>query len=363
MNAERPAEAQAESPASVSRMAGGWFFAILAAAAFSSAAMTAWRPSAAAPAVSSALAAAMVLFAVWCLYAMQASARPDFAIEASARRGAALAIGSIGLCGTGSAGGLSGVSLAFCALVICCAGAVAGLRTAVALGSFASAGIAVIGAFAPSGARGAGEPPLAVLMFLQWLVVWCGVVGGGVVARVRDQLVVGLAAHEQRFRGALRIAADRYGDQDANFRFADVTSAETGRSSASHASELGHVPWDLPEIRFTPAQLDAHRADLAVRRPFHGALTHRRDAEGRMRTISVGGEPKFGEEGVFTGSWGGSRDVTDEALARRAITASETRDRELFTRSPSPLFLHRHGLLFDATTRPRGSSAFRMPRR
>ena len=33
--------------------------------------------------------------------------------------------------------------------------------------------------------------------------------------------------------------------------------------------------------------------------------------------------------------------------AERAVVASETRYRELFARSPSPLFLHRRGVVFD----------------
>jgi PAS domain S-box-containing protein len=51
---------------------------------------------------------------------------------------------------------------------------------------------------------------------------------------------------------------------------------------------------------------------------------------------------------VFDGYRGVSRDVTDEIRAQRAFAASETRYRELFESSPSPIFLHRHGVVFDA---------------
>jgi PAS domain S-box-containing protein len=43
-----------------------------------------------------------------------------------------------------------------------------------------------------------------------------------------------------------------------------------------------------------------------------------------------------------------ARDVTDELRAQHAASASEMRYRDLFTRSPSPLLLHRRGIVFDA---------------
>jgi PAS domain S-box-containing protein len=51
---------------------------------------------------------------------------------------------------------------------------------------------------------------------------------------------------------------------------------------------------------------------------------------------------------VFDGYRGVARDVTEEIRAQRAFAASETRYRELFESSPSPIFLHRHGVVFDA---------------
>jgi PAS domain-containing protein len=63
---------------------------------------------------------------------------------------------------------------------------------------------------------------------------------------------------------------------------------------------------------------------------------------------SISGEPRYTPEGVFDGYRGVSRDVTDEIGAQRAFAASETRYRELFESSPSPIFLHRQGVVFDA---------------
>src|SRR5206468_10321573 len=73
-----------------------------------------------------------------------------------------------------------------------------------------------------------------------------------------------------------------------------------------------------------------------------------RTGAGRSRIHSVSGEPQFDEQGISVGYRGVARDVSEEVRAQRAMTASETRYRELFERSPSPLLLHRNGLVFDA---------------
>ena len=60
-------------------------------------------------------------------------------------------------------------------------------------------------ALAPAGAT----PWLPVLLF-QAVVVACSWVGGSVISRVLSHYLRSAALREQRFRGLLRIAADRY---------------------------------------------------------------------------------------------------------------------------------------------------------
>ena len=62
----------------------------------------------------------------------------------------------------------------------------------------------------------------------------------------------------------------------------------------------------------------------------------------------MSGAPRFDAAGQFTGYWGVSRDVTSEVTAQQSAAASEGRYRELFARSPSPLMLHRNGIVIDA---------------
>ncbi|MDQ6680041.1 MAG: PAS domain S-box protein, partial [Pseudomonadota bacterium] len=153
---------------------------------------------------------------------------------------------------------------------------------------------------------------------------------------------------ERRYHTLLGIAADRLWEQDRHFRFTYVASPRDPAGGAAMQDRIGLTPWQMPDCGLSEDQLDAHRADLEAHRSFSGLLVRRRDAAGRSRIHSISGEPRFDAAGMFIGYWGVTRDVTEEVDAQRAMTSSETRYRELFERSPSPLLLHRKGLVFDA---------------
>ncbi|MCE9660606.1 MAG: PAS domain S-box protein [Burkholderiales bacterium] len=149
-------------------------------------------------------------------------------------------------------------------------------------------------------------------------------------------------------REALRLVADWYWEQDREFRFTYLSDSGTPVDPAVLAQRLGRALWEIPDIGMSEAQIDRHRADLEAHRPFAGLIVRMRDSQGRVRLHSISGEPRRTPEGVFDGYRGVARDVTDEIRAQRAFAASETRYRELFESSPSPIFLHRHGIVFDA---------------
>ncbi|MEO7336683.1 MAG: PAS domain S-box protein, partial [Caldimonas sp.] len=156
------------------------------------------------------------------------------------------------------------------------------------------------------------------------------------------------AERERRYQGLLSIAADWHWELDREFRFTHVASLRDPASSAILQRRIGQTPWQVSDIGLNEAQLDELRADLEAHRHFGGLLVRRRDAHGRTRILTVSGEPRFDAAGVFLGHAGVARDVTDDVRAQREMSSSETRYRELFERSPSPLMLHRHGLVFDA---------------
>ena len=151
-----------------------------------------------------------------------------------------------------------------------------------------------------------------------------------------------------RFRHLLSMAADWYWEMDREFRFTHLAEDRPGSSGVDLNTRLGKTPWEIDGMGLSDEELDAHRADLESHRAFHGVMARRRAADGGVRFVSISGEPRFDAQGSFRGYWGVGRDVTHEVQAEQAVAATETRYRELFRRSPSPLVLHRWGRVLDA---------------
>ena len=344
----------AELPESAVRIIGRFFFGTTSAAGFASAAILTILPVGLPRAAQVALIGGLLVFAVLCALLVRASATPRFPMNFALCAVALLEMLLAALIAVALNEGVRSPALGFCALIVCVVGAITRPRVGLLLGGVAMAltaglaGLEAGGALPPGSAlmpslAPARPVPLMVVLLFQWLVLACSVIGGSIIARVLDHSVHAAAEREQRFRGLLRIAADWYWEQDAQFRFTHVSGP-----TAEGPGRVQRKPWQLTEMGLSPEQLDAHRAELEARRPFSGLLAQLRDAPGHWRSVSLSGEPKFDAHGVFSGYWGVARDVTDEARAQRAVAASEMRYRELFARSPSPLLLHRRGIVFDA---------------
>jgi PAS domain S-box-containing protein len=248
--------------------------------------------------------------------------------------------------------GVRSPTLAFCGVIACVLGALAERRYSWGVGV---AGFALVGALAALEFTGhlpapAGATPLLVVLLYQWLALGCGVIGGTLIAKLVGYSLGVAAERERRFRSLLNMSVDWYWELDADHRFTHVSSdpGASGASRRSAESPLGQRPWELRDIGLRRDEVDAHRADLEARRAFTGLLTRRTDMHGVTRFFSVSGRPRYDAGGVFKGYWGVGRDVTREIGARRAMAASESRYRELFTRSPTPLILHRRGIVIDA---------------
>ena len=193
------------------------------------------------------------------------------------------------------------------------------------------------------------EWPMAQRLELVGVLLVAATVGLAVSTwRARERRSRTEAARDERLQKLLGIAADWNWELDREFRFTFLAAPHDRDASAALQRQIGRTPWQVPGMGLSEAQLDEHRADLEAHRRFTGLLTRRRDAQGRARIHSISGEPRFDASGAFEGYWGVARDVTEEVRAHRAMTASETRYRELFERSPSPLLLHRKGRVFDA---------------
>ena len=216
-------------------------------------------------------------------------------------------------------------------LTLACALAVVGLALAERVG-----GLAVPPALAADQLR-----PLALLLALM-----AGALAGAAIAHAVQRAQATALRREQRFAGLLSVAADWYWEMDSAFRFTHLSENDS-KSGLDRAHQLGHAPWDIKGFGLDPVALDAHRADLESHLPFSGLLLQRKH-RGSHHWYSVSGRSRFDARGVFTGYWGVGRDITQEKSAEIASRATEARYRELFARSPSPLVLHRHGLVIDA---------------
>jgi PAS domain S-box-containing protein len=212
-----------------------------------------------------------------------------------------------------------------------------------AFAAFAVMECAVLALLATRGAT-------AGLLAAQGLVIAAGLAAAAFSHRLDTHRLRAAEARERHSNAKLRLAADLYWEQDRDFRFTHASDPRGLIDPQVLAAQIGRTPWEVGEIGMSEAQFAGHRADLEAHRAFSGMLVRRHDPTGRLRVHSVSGEPRFGADGRFEGYWGVARDVTEELRSQRASASGETRYRELFERSPSPLYLHRRGIVYDANT-------------
>jgi PAS domain S-box-containing protein len=189
-------------------------------------------------------------------------------------------------------------------------------------------------------------------MWLQWGVLIVAT-GAGLAACVTVSRLLGAALRsaedrEQHFRGLLELAADGYWEIDPHYRLiAAADYSSTPRPLAPDCG-LGGVPWQLPQWHAEAEALDLLLAHLDDRQPFRDIALRWTGRSGRPRHYRASGAPRFDRAGIFTGYWGVVRDITAEQEAQASLAATETRYRELFSRIPTPLLLHRSGQVIDA---------------
>jgi len=122
---------------------------------------------------------------------------------------------------------------------------------------------------------------------------------------------------EARFRALTDLSSDWYWEQDAEFRFTRLEGRQVaGGDSDLKKRLMGTRRWESGLT--IDGGLEAHRAVLEARRPFHDLLMWRTLADGSTRYVSVSGEPMF-TDGRFAGYRGVGRDVTDEKRAEQML--------------------------------------------
>jgi len=282
------------------------------------------------------------------------SIRADVARVRSALTAVALASAAMVLWSALATGlGLQHPALGFLALITCLVAGVVGPAAGAAAAALSACTVAVLalaellGWVSPGGAT--TGMPLPSQLVTHTLMQGAGFAGGLLLERVLAGYVDASAERERRFLGLLWIAADAYWETDTDCRVVALWEQRIGSHGFVRARRgTGRRPWEMPQLDADPQRVDALRQALEARRPFRNLRLLWRRQDGTQRHVLVSGEPRHDAQGRFIGYWGVSRDATDDLRAHDALAATETRYRELFTRVPAPLVLHRHGVVIDA---------------
>jgi diguanylate cyclase (GGDEF)-like protein/PAS domain S-box-containing protein len=137
----------------------------------------------------------------------------------------------------------------------------------------------------------------------------------------------------QRLERLLALSSDVYWEQDPEYRFTYFSSGLTALVEALQSRATGRQPWELDYFNMTSADWAAHRARLDAREVFRDLELCRIDESGRVKWISVSGEPVFDARG-FAGYRGIGKDITVqkreqglvalEHSVARALAATQT---------------------------------------
>ena len=122
---------------------------------------------------------------------------------------------------------------------------------------------------------------------------------------------------EGRFRALTELSADWFWEQDANFRFTQVSP---GLANTMAQSPVGFAPWELSGDIESDAGWNAHRQALGGHEAFKDFIYRLKTAAGAYRWVSTSGSPIFGERGEFLGYRGIASDITDRMASEEKIT-------------------------------------------
>ena len=155
-----------------------------------------------------------------------------------------------------------------------------------------------------------------------------GVVGSFVDVTDAVEARRALERSEQRFRDLTELSADWYWEQDADYRFVDVSTGAQAMSIDQEAL-IGKHRWDFPWTNMRPEDWAEHRAALDRREAFRDPQLRGRNARGEAIVISVSGKPVFDEHGRFTGYRGVGRNITERKRTKRSLREVAERFRSL----------------------------------
>lgn len=143
----------------------------------------------------------------------------------------------------------------------------------------------------------------------------------------RERAERALRESEERFHRLADLSSDWYWEQDADQRLTVVRGMKI-IGYTPNEELLGKALWDLP-FEAEEAAWASHRAHVASRQAFTDVEYRLREPNGRVRWITVNGEPVFDEQGHYLGYRGTAKDLTERKEAELALRQSQNELREL----------------------------------
>jgi diguanylate cyclase (GGDEF)-like protein/PAS domain S-box-containing protein len=133
----------------------------------------------------------------------------------------------------------------------------------------------------------------------------------------RKQIERTLLSSEKRFRDLSELSMDWFWEQDANFRFIEMSKGLLSTSLRS-SSTLGKTRKELPIVGLTEADWQAHQKVLDAHLPFKDFVYQMETQPGEIHWFSISGIPLF-EDGVFVGYRGAGTDITEQKKSEQKI--------------------------------------------
>jgi diguanylate cyclase (GGDEF)-like protein/PAS domain S-box-containing protein len=133
----------------------------------------------------------------------------------------------------------------------------------------------------------------------------------------RKRVEAAVRENEARFRSLTELSSDWFWEQDSEYRFTRVEGRYAGGAPEARERVIGTRCWE-GDLQ-VEGGWEAYRALLEARQPFHGVSMWRRLPDGRVRYVSISGEPVFDAAGRFAGYRGVGSDVTERKRAEQLL--------------------------------------------